>query len=84
MLLKEAALVAGWPEIGVLALQTLLEEKPRDTKVLHELGQLYQKLGKNEEAVNIYSRIAEADPPDAEALRLAKDAAARGSMKTGG
>src|SRR5262249_14736825 len=28
--LKEAALVAGWPEIGVFALQTLLEENPRD------------------------------------------------------
>lgn len=84
MLLKEAALAAGWPEIGVLALQTLLEEKPRDTKVLHELGLLHQKLGNNEEAVKIYARIAEADPSDAEALRLAKDAAARGSMKTGG
>src|ERR1700712_2376732 len=27
MLLKEAAVAAGWPEIGVMALQTLLEEK---------------------------------------------------------
>src|SRR4249919_588399 len=35
LLLKEAAVAAGWPEIGVLALQTLLEEKPRDTKILH-------------------------------------------------
>src|SRR6267378_225945 len=28
--LKEAAVAAGWPEIGVFALQTLLEENPRD------------------------------------------------------
>ncbi len=84
LLLKEAALAAGWPEIGVLALQTLLEEKPRDVKILHELGRLFHHLGENEAAVKIYNRICEADPTDAEALRQAKDAAARGSMKTGG
>jgi predicted Zn-dependent protease len=32
LVLKEAALAAGWPEIAVFALQTLLEEKARDTK----------------------------------------------------
>jgi tetratricopeptide (TPR) repeat protein len=84
MVLKEAAVAAGWPEIGVLALQTLLEEKPRDTKILHELGRLFHQLGDNDEAVKIYNRISAADPADAEALRLGKDAAARGSMKTGG
>ena len=61
LLLKEAAVAAGWPEIGVLALQTLLEEKPRDTKILHELGRLYHQLGENEKEVEIYNRIAEAD-----------------------
>lgn len=84
LLLKEAAVAAGWPEIGVLALQTLLEEKPRDTKVLHELGRVYHILGESEKEVEIYNRIVEADPTDSEALRLAKDASARGSMKTGG
>src|SRR6188472_1315449 len=84
MLLKEAAVAAGWPEIGVLALQTLLEDKPRDTKVLHELGRLYHQLGDNQNEVDVYNRITEADPSDAEALRLGKNASARGSMKTGG
>src|SRR6266700_274803 len=32
--LKEAAIAAGCPEIGVFALRTLLEEKPRDVKAL--------------------------------------------------
>src|SRR5262252_2763163 len=41
MALKEAAVAAGWPEIGVFALQTLLEQSPRDVKLLHELGKLY-------------------------------------------
>src|SRR5438552_4629936 len=39
--LKEAAMVAGGPESGVFALRTLLEENPRDVKLLRELGQLY-------------------------------------------
>ncbi len=82
--LKEAAVAAGWPEIGVLALQTLLEEKPRDTKILHELGRLYHVLGESDNEVEIYSRIIVADPTDSEALRLGKNAAARASMKTGG
>lgn len=84
LLMKEAAVAASWPEIGVLALQTLLEEKPRDTKVLHELGRLYHQIGESEKEVEVYNRIAEADPADSDALRLAKDAAARASMKTGG
>src|SRR5438046_9234133 len=45
LVLKEAALAADWPEIAVFALQTLLEENPRDVKVLHELGRLYHHLG---------------------------------------
>ncbi|MDQ3315401.1 MAG: hypothetical protein M3505_12405, partial [Verrucomicrobiota bacterium] len=84
LLLKEAAIAAGWPEIGVLALQTLLEEKPRDTRILHELGLLYHAQGESEKEVEIYNRIGRADPKDSEAMRLAKDASARASMKTGG
>lgn len=84
LLLKQAAVAAGWPEIGVFALQTLLEAKPKDTKTLHELGRLYHSLGESEKEVGIYNRITEIDPIDAEALRLGKDASARASMKTGG
>src|SRR2546423_5564153 len=82
--LKEAAVAAGWPEIGVFALQTLLEEKPRDVKLLHELGQLYHQTGQSEEEVQVYNRITEIDPLDAAALRLGKDASAQASMSTGG
>src|ERR1044072_2178154 len=45
LLLKEAALEAGWSEIAVFALRTLLEEDPRNAKVLNELGRLYHDLG---------------------------------------
>src|SRR5947209_9918136 len=82
--LKEAAVAAGWPEIGVFALRTLLEEYPRDVKLLHELGRLYHEMGQNEREVEVYNRISEIDPLDAEAPRLGKDASARASMTTGG
>jgi len=84
LLLKEASVAAGWPEIGVFALRTLLEENPCDVKVLHELGRLYHDMGQNEDEVEVYNRVTEINPLDAEALRLAKDASARASMTTGG
>ena len=84
LLLKEAALAAGWPEIGVFALRTLLEESPRDVKVLHELGRLYHEIGDHENEVEVYNQITAINPLDAQALRLGKDASARASMKRGG
>jgi len=84
LVLKEAAIAAGWPEIGVFALNTLLEENPSDVKVLHELGRLHHQLGQNDQEVEAYNRITEIDPVDAEAVRLGKDASARASMQTGG
>src|SRR4029077_3438861 len=82
--LKEAALAAGWPEIGVFALRTLLEENPRDVKVLHELGRLYHQLGDSDQEEEIYNQITAINPLEAEALRLGKDASAHASMKRGG
>ena len=84
LVLKEAAVAAGWPEIAVFALQTLLEEKPRDTKILRELGRLHHDLGQSDKELEVYNRLSEIDPTDAEALRLGKDAAARASMTSGG
>src|SRR5437660_8723545 len=84
LLLKEAAVAAGWPEIGVFALRSLLEEHPRDVKVLHELGGLYHQLGDYENEVEVYNQITATNPLDAQALRLGKDALARASMKRGG
>ncbi len=84
LVLKEAAVAAGWPEVGVFALRTLLEEYPRDAKLLHELGRLYHDMGASDEEVETYNRIVEIEPLDAEAVRLGKDASARASMATGG
>ncbi len=84
LVLKDAAVAAGWPEIGVFALRTLLEENSRDVKVLHELGRLYRQLGDHDQEVEIYNQITAINPLDAQALRLGKDASAHGSMKRGG
>lgn len=84
LVLKDAAVAAGWLEIGVFALRTLLEENPRDVKVLHELGGLYRRLGDYDQEVEIYNQITAINPLDAQALRLGKDASAHGSMKRGG
>src|SRR5436305_10636515 len=84
LVLKEAALAADWPEIGVFALRTLLEENPRDVKVLHELGRLYHEMGQSDAEVEVYNRITAVDPLDAEAVRRGKDASARASMTSGG
>jgi len=84
LVLKQAAVAAGWPEVGIFALQTLLEKETRDTRVLHELGRLYHEMGESEKEVEVYHGITEIDPTDAEAARLGKDASARASIKTGG
>lgn len=84
LLLKTGAVSAGWLETAVFAIETLLEESPRDVKLLHELGRLLHQLGDNERAVDVYNRITAIDPSDAAALRLGKEAAARASMKGGG
>jgi tetratricopeptide (TPR) repeat protein len=84
LVLKEAAVAAGWPETGVFALRTLLEEHPKDVKILNELGRLYHDMGLSNEEVEIYNQITAIDPLNAEALRLGKDASARASMTSGG
>lgn len=84
LLLKQAAAAAGWNEIAVFALRTLLEDTPQDVKILHELGRLYGEIGEADHEVEIYSKLAEIDPLDTEAVRRGKDASARASMKSGG
>ena len=84
MLLKEAAVAADYPEIAIFALETLLENDPKDVKVLHELGRLYHHYEQSDKAVEVYNRISEIDPTDLAAAKLGKNASARASMKEGG
>ncbi len=72
LVLKDAAVAAGWLEIGVFALRTLLEENPRDVKVLHELGRLYRQLGDHDQEVEIYNQITAINPLDAHSSNKAE------------
>ncbi len=83
-LLKDAAKAAGFPEISAFALETLVEGNPKDTKVMHELGELYTALGDSDKAVRLYTRISEINPADLIAVKRSKDAAASATMKKGG
>ena len=83
-LLKDAAKAAGFPEIAAFALETIIEGSPKDTKVMHELGELYTEMNEGEKAVKIYTRISELNPSDLTAIKKSKDASARASMKSGG
>src|SRR5213082_2480230 len=40
LVLKEAAIAADWPEIGVFALRTLLEENPRDVEIYNQITEI--------------------------------------------
>jgi len=83
MLLRDAAMAAGYPEVAAFALETLVAANPKDTKILHELGSHYYENGLPEKAVDIYTRISELNPADLAAVKKGKDAAARASMTSG-
>ncbi len=83
-MLKEAAMAAGLVETAIFALETISKGSPKDTKVLHELGDLYLASENTEKALEIFNRIAEINPSDLTALKRAKDTAAQQTLKQGG
>lgn len=83
-LLKEAATAAGYPEVAIFCLETLLKANAKDTKVLHELGEIYLAAEQNDKALEVYNRIGQINPGDLLAIKKAKDAAATATMKSGG
>jgi tetratricopeptide (TPR) repeat protein len=84
MLLHEAAAKAGFPETAGFALETLVGANPKDTKILHTLGNFYLSIGDHEKAVQVYSRIAQINPADLDAIKKSKDASASSTMQKGG
>ena len=83
LLLRDAAMAAGYPEVAGFALETLVAGNPKDTKILHELANHYYENGQAEKAVDVFTRITELNPADLVALKKGKDAAARASMTSG-
>lgn len=83
LLLRDAAMAAGIPEVASFALETIVAGNPKDTKALHELAAHFYENGQPEKAVDIYTRITELHPADLTAIKKGKDAAARASMTSG-
>lgn len=83
MLLFDAANKANLPHVAAFALETLVGANPKDTKLLHNLGNHYLSTGDNDRAVAVFGRIAQINPSDLEAIKKGKDAAASATMKKG-
>ena len=83
LLLRDAAMAAGYPEVAAFALETLVSGNPKDVKALHELATHYYENGLPEKAVDIFGKIVDLNPADLTAVKKGKDAAARASMSSG-
>lgn len=83
-LLYDAANKAGLPEVAAFALETLVGSNPKDTKLMHQLANHYLTIGDNDKAVAVFSRIAQINPADLDAVKKSKDASAASTMKKGG
>lgn len=83
-LLYDAAHKAGLPEVAAFALETLVGSNPKDTKLMHQLAGHYLSMGDNDKAVAVYSRIAQINPTDLDAIKKSKDASAQATIKGGG
>ena len=82
-LLFEAANKAGFPEVAAFALETLVATNNKDTKMMHQLANHYLSMGENDKAVAVFSRIAQVNPADLDAIKKSKDASAVSTMKKG-
>lgn len=83
-LLHDAAQKAGLPEVAAFALETLVGSNPKDTKLMHQLATYYLSMGDNDKAVAVYTRIAQLNPTDLDAIKKSKDASAQATIKGGG
>ncbi|PTX99763.1 hypothetical protein DB346_18265 [Verrucomicrobia bacterium LW23] len=80
----EAAIALSMPEIAALAYETMRENKPKDTKLMHQLAQTYMLMDDGQRASKVYEAILQIDPRDGEALSGMKNATALAASTAGG
>lgn len=80
-LLFETALKLDLPETAAFALETVREHAPENTKLLHKLAEFYLAKENPAKASEVYNDIVKQAPTDSIAIKGAKDASARASMK---
>ena len=80
-LLFKLTLSQGLEKTAIYSLELVRKHHPEKTKILHHLAEYYANKDNYEESSRIYAEIAEKDPSDIKAARLAKDFSARSSMQ---
>jgi len=80
-LLYETFMLLNMVESATFALETVRKGKPKNTKLLHKLAEHYLARDMPAEASEVYNDIVGLDPTDSDAIKGAKDASARASMK---
>ena len=80
-LLFETALRLELYETAAFALETIRKHKPENVKLLHRLAEHYLSREMPAKATEVYNDIIKQAPNDSVAIKGAKDASARASMK---
>ena len=60
---KSAVISRDFP-LATRLYRQLLRDSPKDINILNQLGELYIKSGKDEQALGIYRRISEINPEE--------------------
>ena len=68
-------------ETAAFALETIRKHKPENVKLLHKLAEHYLSREMPSKATEVYNDIIKQAPTDSAAIKGAKDASARASMK---
>ncbi len=80
-LLFDCALRLNLLDTAAFALETVRSGSPENTKLLHKLAEHYLARDMPDEAADVYNDIVKQDSADIDAVKGAKDATARASMK---
>ncbi len=80
-LLFDTALRMELYETAAFALETIRKHKPENIKLLHKLAEHYLSRELPSKATEVYNDIIKQAPTDSAAIKGAKDASARASMK---
>ncbi len=78
--LYELGMRLHFPDLAALALETLKQGHPQNTKFMHKLAEHYMAHEQPEKAGDTYRAILKVDPRDMAAIKGEKDAAARMSI----
>jgi tetratricopeptide (TPR) repeat protein len=78
--LYDLAMRLGQNHLASLALETIKEGQPTNTRNMHQLALHYMAIDEPEKASETYRQVLKHDPTDMDAIKGEKDAAAKTSM----